>query len=268
MNWLASYPKSGNTWLRFLVYVLATGRPPEHSREVDDFANSRPAPASGPLPDYKKTHCEMSALEPAWSRTRSGIYVCRHPLDTLCSTLNYDVLTGQIDPESAGREAEATWKRDRIDAYLTHAGAPEWIAGDRNYGSWIENVTSWAIEPTPFPVLTLRYEDMLADTRATVVRIAAFLGIEASETAIAAAIEATGFDALRRMEDAEIAAANAAGHAMGRFSGDERRKAAAHGVRFFNSGRSGRYRDILTPEQVARGQAVFGETAARLGYEF
>lgn len=264
---LASYPKSGNTWLRFLVYVLTAGKSPETSRDVDDFANSRRVEASGPLPQFRKTHCLLSALSRDWPRTRCAIYVYRHPLDVLCSTLNYDDLTGQIeaDPDPA---VEAVRKQDRIDSFLSNAGAPEWISGDRNYGNWLDNVSGWVLEPTPFPVLALRYEDILSDPRSSVARIAEFLSIEATDSLVTLAIASTRFDTLRSMEAAEIAAANDAGRAMGRFSGEERRRAAARGVRFFNSGQSGQYRDILTRQQIERGRSTFGDVAHRLGYHF
>ena len=274
--WVASYPKSGNTWLRFLVYFLLHRNLSENSRDIDAFINSdlNDLGRSDGLA-VKKTHASLDALGAYHKQTCAAAYIHRHPLDTLCSAMNYEILTARPDIAAAPPPERDAWRRHYVDGYLSHAGQEAWIASGRNYGTWTGNVAGWTQGGAPFPILVLRYEDLLEAPSGQIARLARFLvenGVldqDAGTQAVLveAALAATGFDRLRAFEDREIASANAAGAALGRFSGESRRQAAAHGVRFFNKGQTGQYHDLLTLAEIARGRDVFGALAARLGYE-
>lgn len=131
--WLASYPRSGNTWLRFLLYAYLHG-PIDNTAEV----NRRIPPILRPLPPealratrlISKTHFERSPTHPMIERTLGVIHIRRHPKDVLLSGLNYHALNGStLDP---ARYAQA---------FIARHGDPEWHR--MGFGTWESNTTSW-----------------------------------------------------------------------------------------------------------------------------
>lgn len=254
--WLASYPKSGNTWFRFSLFYLHHGRMPESSRELDAQFNSRLPVRSREV--LKKTHAQASALAPEMVDGDKVVYIVRHPLDVLQSSLNYAVLNGEVEGSS---DAHRAWIAD----YIASAGHPPWIGAPYNSGSWNENVSSWTNKPRD-KVLVIKYEDALRDTREAVAMVARYLSLDLPEAVISACAEATSFDRLRDFEEKELEAANALNAPQGRFSIAPRLEAAETGIRFFNKGKSGAYRDVLNPAEINAAWSAFESAAAPLGY--
>lgn len=255
--WLTSYPKSGNTWFRFSLFYLHHGRMPESSRELDAQFNSKLPVRSGER--LKKSHAQPSALAPEMVDGDKVVYIVRHPLDVLQSSLNYAVLNGEVEADAA---AHRTW----IASYADSAGHPPWIGAPYNSGSWNENVSGWLAQPTD-KVLVVKYEDALKDPRQAVATVARFLNMELSEPVISACAEATSFDRLRDFEEKELETARALNAPQGRFSSAPRLDAAETGVRFFNKGKAGAYRDVLSPEEIREAWSAFENVAAALGYK-
>ena len=69
--------------------------------------------------------------------------------------------------------------------------------------SWGEHVAGWTALKR-FPLLVLRYEDLLADAEASVRRIAEFLGNQLSEKQVKDVVAATSFEQLRRQGPARF----------------------------------------------------------------
>lgn len=267
--WIASYPKSGNTWARFIYFFLVHGRAHTSSAEVDRFVNAK-LPAPEPVSSLRlvKTHAHMDALSVYVKHTDSAIYVHRHPLDALCSALNYALLTGEVDLEGLSVAALDQWKQSWIAAFLETGGHPLWLESPFNCGTWCDNMKSWVLDPPPFRVLRLAYEDLLQGPEAAVRQIAKFAELSVAPESIRECVEATSFVSLRRMEATEIALANTQERTIGRFSVEARRKAASMGIKFFNEGRSGYYREVLSKSQILKGQQVFSDVARQFGYGF
>lgn len=271
--WLASYPKSGNTWLRALLWTLVSGKPPDINRlsllggfagsrsqfdtalgiesvalSRDQEANLRPrafeviaAEAQRPL--YCNAH-DAYHLTPAGeplfpaAATRGAVYVVRDPRAVAVSMAHY-----MAQP---------------IDEAIAHMNNPDALSGGstRRLSShlrqrllrWSDHVESWL--GAPFPVHVLRYEDMQADPNAALGAVAAFLGLSCDQAAIAAAVEAATFSRLQAHE---------------RESGfiEKPRQAAA----FFREGRVDGWRQALSPEQAARIVAAHGAVMRRCNYD-
>ena len=255
--WLVSYPKSGNTWFRFVLFHLQHGRMPESSRELDQQFNSKLPVKPGER--FKKSHATVAGLAEHRRAVDKAIYIVRHPLDVLQSSLNYDILNGDLLPEKSAKD---TW----IDAYIRTAGNPAWTGEPFNAGSWNENVRGWMDEAAE-DVLVIRYEESLTDPVAGVMACAAFMEVPVTEKEIAVCVEATSFDRLRIFEEEEQALARERRTPQGRFSSAARTSAAEQqGVRFFNKGKSGTYRDVLDTDRVDRAWEAFADVAASLGY--
>jgi len=273
--WLASYPKSGNTWLRlFLENLLADGDRPcdinhlphiGHAPTLEGFA------LHAGIDPTLLSHDEMDRLRPGFYAylldhgyprrllkthdayrltstgeplfppgiTRGAIYLIRNPLDVCVSYRHHKGLDSydQVVALMANRDYALC---DADDGPSTQMR--------QKLSSWSGHVESWT-GVRDFPVLTLRYEDLAADPMRHFSRAVAFLGLDHDADAIRRAIDFSAFDELRKQEQA-------AGFG----------EKPNHTARFFRAGKTGDWRDQLTPAQVARIVADHGATMARFGY--
>ena len=195
--WLASYPKSGNTWLRaFLHNLLRNPDEPADINLLDRFAlgDSQKAwyreVAPRPLEDmsireilsltpavhrrmteafpdsvFVKTHSRLGAAhgQPLITMdcTAGAIYIVRNPLDVALSVAHHFGLTADqaID---ALNDPEGGTPADPVNI-------PQF------YGSWSHHVQSWTHSPAD-TLAVVRYEDLHLSPLPTFGRIARFLG--------------------------------------------------------------------------------------------
>jgi len=273
--WLASYPKSGNTWTRaFLTAYLGDedqavdindleGGPIASSRWIFDQAvgieascllpeeveNLRPAVYRILARDHRrtlfvKTHDAWTltpASEPLFPAdvTRGAVYIVRNPLDVAVSAAHHFGVTLDAAVAMLGDE--------------THVlSRPAQGIGDQlpqRLRSWSGHVRSW-LDESGLPVYLLRYEEMLADPVAAFGDLVRFAGLDYNPARVLAAVAACSFDSLQRQEDA---------------AGFRERSAQATAP-FFRSGRAGGWRAALTPAQVDALLAAHAATMARCGY--
>lgn len=270
--WIASYPKSGNTWVRLLLTAYRdkgldkltgthkrgeTDIPPYVYQSVAavpleklgrfEVAMLRPAVIhhlavknSGDAL-WLKTHHANVALEgfPLFTRhfASGAVYCVRDPRDVAVSYAHHrGVDVNEIIPFMSQENAVA----NNPDHSLFH-----WL------GSWSTHVKSWTLADS-FPVHVVRYEDLQADTRGEFKKICEFLNDPnqpVKEDRLWTAVEATRFSRLQKME---------------RGQGFEE---APEGRRFFRSGQPGEWRDVLTDRQVAAIESEHGEQMREMGYE-
>lgn len=280
--WLASYPKSGNTWFRMLVANLSAkdGKPVD----INDLPERGGiASARGPF-DYFSlidsgllTHDEIDCLRPRiYEELASGAQDDEYekedaPPVRFVKVHDAYTLTPKGEPLLAGaRGAEggivivrdprdvapsfANHYRCSIDEAITFMNDRHGLYDARQLRQklpgWSGHVESW-LDQTDIPVHLIRYEDMLADTLATFRRALEFAGRPARDEAIRLAVAFTDFAELRRQEQEKG------------FRETSRRP----GGQFFRRGMAGAWRDELSGEQVARIEAAHAEMMRRLGYE-
>jgi len=254
--WLASYPKSGNTWVRFLLYTLLYG-PPARSMDVtaripDLHRASRiQAPTAAPL--FAKTHFPCSPRHPKIAETDRAVHILRHPKDVLLSALNHGRMTSTGDTRLPARTY--------AEMFIKAGGDPAGL--DQGFGTWASHAESWTAG-TPFPVLTVRYEDLKRDTAAVLRAITGFCSIETTDDKIDAAVRASTFDQLRALEVREKANPAKNPESQSLFRGD--RTAARAGHFFINAGKTGQKLDPLAPGLDAKFDAAFKDALERFGY--
>src|ERR1700730_11895985 len=147
-TFLVSYPKSGNTWTRFLVGNLV------HPETTADFSNINiiiPDPEAlsknqmrrMPRPRIIKSH---QYFDPRYKKV---IYIVRDPRDVALSQYHFHRKRKLIADDSP------------FETFVAR-----FIAGETSpYGSWGENVSSWlATRQNDSGFLLLRYEDMMENT--------------------------------------------------------------------------------------------------------
>jgi hypothetical protein len=254
--WIASYPKSGNTWVRFLICNLILG--PQDSAaalnrlvpDVHEVGEPR-----RPLPPrlLMKTHYQFSDQMPLAAESAGAIYVVRNPVDVMLSNFHYYGRSGAGDTDSSSA-LEAY-----VNRFLSAGGEPRWA--QLGMGRWEDNVRSWIGTPRPFPVLALRYEDFVADAMTQAERVQNFLGLRCSMDEVAAAVAASSFERLRAIEEADISSGK-----EGIFYKPYLRPSIETGQRFMRAGRSGEGARMLTHGQLQRMSAVFGTTMHSCGY--
>lgn len=189
-TFIVSYPKSGNTWTRFLIANLL------HPDEPVDFGNiDRIVPESEELtqnqlrrlarPRIMKSHQYFD------SRFRKVVYIVRDPRDVAVSQFHYEKKRGR-----AG------------DDYSIEQFIPRFLAGKTcDYGSWQSHVASWLVTRQSSPhFLMMRYEDMVVNTCEELARVASFLGKRVTSELLAQAVERSSADQMRKLEQANATA--------------------------------------------------------------
>ncbi|KAA6187401.1 sulfotransferase domain-containing protein [Thiohalocapsa marina] len=273
--WLASYPKSGNTWVRaFLTaYQNGPGSALDINRlDVGLHAASRRLfdrvigfPASDLIPAeidrlrpevYRSLNREATRpvfmkVHDAWRHADSGepvfppdatrlaVYIVRNPLAVAPSLASH--LGCSID-QAIEHMASDAYRLAGTDRKL-HRQLPQPV------GAWSAHVDSW-LGQTAFPVLLLRYEDLCAEPRREFFRLIDALNLSLDERALDWALEQTRFDRLQASE------------ASTGFS-----ERLINAPRFFRQGRSDAWREELSPEQVARILRRHQACMRRFGYE-
>jgi len=273
--WLASYPKSGNTWLRMFFANLQEGvEAPasinaissglaSHSRSLfdrlvgyaasdltfDEVDSIRPdvfrywaARAGTRL--LCKVHEACTRLpDGRWlfpsEATAAVIYVIRNPLDVCVSYMHH---SGKNDP---GQIAD-----EMADPDNDIGGWPGLLSTQlrQRLLTWSGHVLSWVDAPH-LPVHVMRYEDMHAAPVETFAQAAAFMGMPLDRTRIARAVAFSSIEELQRQEQQ-----------------DGFREGAAPERPFFRKGKVGSWRESLTGSQAARIINDHADVMRRFGY--
>ena len=185
-TFIASYPRSGNTWTRFLIANLMHPEQPVTFTNIETLIPDATALSSRALkrvarPRLIKTH---EYFEP---RYRKVIYLVRDPRDVVVSLYNFRRKYRSVDDSYP------------IERYV----AERFLPGDLDV-SWGEHVGSWLGTRMNHPgFLLVRYEDLLQDPSRELCRLASFLGIAAGAEALTQAIERSSANRLRQLERVE-----------------------------------------------------------------
>ncbi len=238
-TFLVSYPRSGNTWTRFLIANLVHPEKNVSFTNIeklipDTSSQSNRALKHTPRPRIVKTHQYFDHRDP------KTIYIVRDPRDIALAYYDFQRKYMQIDNDYP------------LERYVDDFVSGRLISAD--WGTWAENVASWiSTRGQRKEFLLLRYEDMIKDTAAELARIAVFLGIEPLPARLQKAIELSSSDRMRELEKLEahqwVATRN-------------RRK----DIPFVGRAKSGGWRTSLPERCVRQIEAAWGDLMTTLGY--
>tara|TARA_B100001013_G_scaffold337116_1_gene256947 strand:- start:544 stop:1302 length:759 start_codon:yes stop_codon:yes gene_type:complete len=196
--WLASYPKSGNTYLRFLIYNYLYAEVSE-SIEVENkmpdihklLSSGRGLNTELNQSVFAKTHFCYNEKHPYHKDTRGFIYIIRNPRDVLLSNSRYSGVTGnqQIDLQAFAHQ------------FINLMGVPRWKK--MNMGTWPEHIATWLSATSQFPHLFLKYEELRKDPVSILKNIIQFLNLEFNEKRLNRAIEMSSLEVMRVLEKKE-----------------------------------------------------------------
>jgi hypothetical protein len=184
-TFLVSFPRSGNTWTRFLVCNLINPDDPVGFAELEsripeiyDVADR--ALRAFPRPRVIKSH---ESFDPRYKKI---IYIVRDPRDVLVSYHEFQLKRRVISDDCS------------LEEFLPRFMESEF---EPKTGCWRDHVVSWiATRGGQKNFLLLRYEDMLANTQKESTKIASFLGLDSNPERVARAVALSTADRMRQLE--------------------------------------------------------------------
>lgn len=273
--WLASYPKSGNTWMRVLLTnYLQNGNIPADINKLeggpiasarrwfDEWAGVEASALTDTVIGRLRPHVYrcMAGESPdtlfmkvhdAWGRTDSGealipadvtggvVYIMRNPLDMAKSCAHH-------------------WGMDIYNA-VEDICNPEFTIA-RSIGGmsdqlrqrlrcWSGHAQSW-LDESGLPVHLVRYEDLRRDTEAVFGEVARYCGLPYNAGRVRKAVAFSDFSELQRQEREK----------------DFRERSVNAPGPFFRRGQTDSWREELPAELVKRLIEAHGKTMKRFGY--
>ena len=231
---LASFPRSGNTWLRFILAEILTGRPIDFdniNHFIPEMGMQRGAAAVLPGNGHLiKTH---ETYRPEYRR---AIYVVRDFRHVVLSAYARALSLGMLHDTS-------------FDEFL-----PTMLDGKGSrVGSWHDHVNSWLDCPLARSggLLVMRYEDLRQNSEDNLMKMLDFLGVKIDRAKVQQALTN---NTLSRMKSKEDKSKTLPTH-------------ATEGGRFVRTGSVASWKDELTPKQVEAVLRHAGPALSRMGYD-
>ncbi len=274
--WLASYPKSGNTWLRMFLraYFLPNNKKFSINEEGSIDYEAKTFPNIDLLKENKIDYNKFEEIVKNWinlqtyinlnnkinflkthngnfningfpftdsKNTIGGIYVVRDPRDVVLSLSNHFNITY----EQAFTNMNNMQNYEFYDKNLTHGFRSSIM------GTWSSNYNSWKYYQGQ-KIHLVKYEDMIKNTENTFLKILQYLNLffsfEINENKIKRTIEITSFKNLRQMEEKTGF------------------KELGSGDKFFRKGKVGDWQQTLNPEMIKNIETSFQKEMKELNY--
>jgi hypothetical protein len=242
---IVSYPRSGNTWTRFLIGNLLYQDDPITFRNIESripeiYFNPDHVMRRLSRPRILKSH---ECFQPRYRRI---IYIVRDPRDVCVSNYHHNLKAGNIP-----------------DGYPMDDFVPRFLRAefDTQFGSWADNVGSWiAMRENEPGFLLLRYEDMKADPTGELAKVANFLhqfsfrDVQATPERLARAVTLSTPERMRELEKQE-----AKDWAV--------TKSTRQDKPFVRSAVAGGWKAALSQQSIALLESELGPLMAKLGYQ-
>ena len=280
--WIASYPKSGNTWVRALLSYYFFSKEKRFNFDIlkhipnfniGDFVNEKTKfPSNLDYADkalktqkficekfkmntFLKTHSSLIKIKKDYFTDKSVslgcIYVVRDPRNVITSYKNFEnfgyqkMLKIMMDENSFLHSNKTTQRKLKIK-------------GMEIISSWSQNYNSWVNNNLGIPICLVKYEDLIKNTLAELQKIFEFIKKLNSENKTRFDLDRgkttvleTGFNNLKKLEQK-----------VGFSEKDEKDRTHA----FFNQGKLNDWNSILPNEIKESIENKFYKEMKELGY--
>ena len=278
--WLASYPKSGNTWLRSLIASYFYSNNGSFNFKLLDNIDQFPSPQffknyEDPLSEpeatsnfwineqekinkekkirFLKTHnalCKINSNSFTDEKNTIGaIYIVRDPRNLITSLAHHY----QIDQNEAFNFMVNTKKALIEKSNNKFVGFVPILSWDLHLESWINC--------KKFPVLVIRYEDLLTSAFDTFKKVISFINKlspisnKLDEIKISQSINSCSFDKLEKLEKN-----NGFHEAMENKNNNKK-------IKFFNLGKDNNYKKLLEPKLTKKITDLYKSQIEKFNYE-
>lgn len=275
--WIASYMKSGNTWMRLMLMHLLQPRGEDDAWRPDQAISV----GTGPLPraNIERASLLDTALLTAEEQDLLRPRLCdaeARAKSERCFFKSHDAyrfnrddlpIHGEIAGQAAlylvrdPRDVALSlapfwgWSLDRTVAFLNDPdadlqGIPKRFSQQifQKCLDWSSHVSSW-LDQERVPILVIRYEDLKVSPAAWLAKAAEFLELRISDADIERAVALTDFDRLKREEET--------------YGFSERFRPDTS---FFRRAEPGEGRTLLDRDLRTAIERAHGTVMARLGY--
>ena len=235
---IVSYPKSGNTWARFLIGNIY------HQNGPIDFSNiEQKVPDIYQNLDSKLLKIErpriLKSHEYLDPRYKKVIYIVRDPRDVAVSYYYHAIKFGDIAADYPMSSFVTRFIDGKIDPY----------------GTWYENVASWLhTRGSADNFLLLRYEDLLNDTQFVLHEVARFLELNIDIDVLDGAIEHSSLESMQVLEQNQSHLWSAT-------------RKTRKDKRFVRVGKSGGWKSDLPPASARSIEEKWGSLMSELDYQ-
>lgn len=280
--WIASYPKSGNTWLRSLISsyfftddgffdfkllknIPSYPSPPFFEKYPDKFDKPE-ATAKYWIPEqerinknnnkliFLKTHnalCKINGYSFTDTKNSLGaVHIIRDPRNVISSISNHY----QIDLDEALKFMKTPNKAIYVKKDQRYLGFNALF-------SWSSNNKSWS-ECQKFPVLTIKYEDLEKETFETFKKVFEFikkvskLKEDFNQKKAEMAIKNRNFEKLQKLEKEKG------------FYEAVSKKNSSEKIKFFNLGNNNNYKDLLNRNLIDEINLFYKDELKKYDYNF
>ena len=280
--WIASYPKSGNTWLRSLISsyfftddgffdfkllknIPSYPSPPFFEKYPDKF-NKPEATAKYWIPEqerinknnnkliFLKTHnalCKINGYSFTDTKNSLGaVHIIRDPRNVISSISNHY----QIDLDEALKFMKTPNKAIYVKKDQRYLGFNALF-------SWSSNNKSWS-ECQKFPILTIKYEDLERETFETFKKVFEFikkvskLKEDFNQKKAKIAVENCNFEKLQKLEKEK-----GFYEAISKKNSNEK-------IKFFNLGNKNNYKDLLNKSLLDEMNLFYKDELKKYDYNF
>jgi hypothetical protein len=242
---LVGHPKSGNTWLAYMLAIATRGGDGDGQVTMANVGDTVPTIHGDDskvfhhrsLPDPRIFRNERPSHPELYPR---AVYLVRDPRAMLVSY--YHHYRAKNDDDETDLDAF-------VVEYLSQGHVRDYHVGLRR---WDAQVSEWLWRASWGPVMIVRYEDLHDDRRGMLDKILGFCGLSFPSEIVEAAVDRGSFDAMRRDEEE---------HGAESYPWEPGR-----GPRFLRKGRVDGWREELSPGSVRAIEREMGPTMEALGY--
>jgi hypothetical protein len=226
---IGSYPRSGSTWLRFILQEILTGEPSRFENVNQRIAFvGRQGGAPSLLTNGGRL---LQTHEPYRKEYHRAMYLVRDPRDVALSEYAFQKARGWVDGDF--QSYLVTFLREGVNGF----------------GSWQGHVRSWiaAAEDSPDSIRVYRYDELRRETLSSLSTMLEFLHVRVDSKKISDAIASNSLQEMRKKEELSP-------------------QKVSKRDRFVRSGSVGGWRENLKAEQVDLVNHYLGDDLKRLGY--